>query len=75
MQAIAFAVQDTGPATDYSRFYAAVAEAKPCKPVSTVVNGTVEPDGSNTAPMTARWLRGTLTAQFSVTGTVGDGRT
>ena len=28
MQAIAFAVQDTGPATDYSRFYAAVAEAQ-----------------------------------------------
>ena len=28
MQAIATAVQDTGPATDYSRFYAAVAEAQ-----------------------------------------------
>ena len=28
MQAIASAVQDTGPATDYSRFYAAVAQAQ-----------------------------------------------
>ena len=28
MQAIATAVQDTGPATDYSRFYAAVAHAQ-----------------------------------------------
>jgi hypothetical protein len=50
----------------------AVAAATPCKAVTTTVSGTVEPNGDNSAPFAAGWLKGTLIARFTITGTVGE---
>ena len=48
------------------------ADATSCKDLATVVSGTVGAQGENIASIDAGWLKGTLTARFTITGAIGD---